>query len=79
MMADNDNVMNKDNKPYFMAAVYYYENNKDLKKALEWITTAEEFRSKSTGYKLWKARILLKMGRKAERHWQPAQGGSEAG
>jgi tetratricopeptide (TPR) repeat protein len=66
VMADIDNVMNKDNKPYFTAAVYYYENNKDLKKALEWITTAESSDPKSTGYKLWKARILLKMGRKAE-------------
>ena len=66
VMADIDNVMNKDNKPYFTAAVYYYENNKDLKKALEWITTAENTDPKSTGYKLWKARILLKMGRKAE-------------
>ena len=66
VMADIDNVMNKDNKPYFTAAVYYYENNKDLKKALEWITTEESSDPKSTGYKLWKARILLKMGRKAE-------------
>lgn len=66
VMADIDKVMNNDNKPYFTAAQYYYENGKDLNKALEWISVAEKSDPKSTGYKLWKARILLKMGRKAE-------------
>ena len=66
IMADINQVMNNDNKPYFTAAVYYYENNKDLKMALEWITAAENSDPKSPGYKVWKARILLKMGRKAE-------------
>ena len=31
VMANIDEVMNKDSKPYFTAALYYYENNKDLK------------------------------------------------
>ncbi len=66
VMANIDQVMNNDNKPYFTAAVYYYENNKDLNKALEWISVAEKSDPKSTGFKLWKARILLKMGDKAK-------------
>jgi hypothetical protein len=64
-MANINEVMNKDTKPYFEAAMYYYENNKDLAKALEWIRTAEKPESKSSFYKLWEARIMLKMGDKA--------------
>jgi tetratricopeptide (TPR) repeat protein len=56
--------MNKDTKPYFTAAQYYYENNKDLNKALEWINEAEKADPKSPFYKVWKARIQLKMGNK---------------
>jgi len=65
VMANIDDVMNTDKKPYFEAALYYYENNKDLKKALEWISTAEKAEPKSPFYKVWKARIQLKMGDKA--------------
>lgn len=65
VMANIADVMNADKRPYFEAALYYYENNKDLNKALEWISTAEKNESPSPFYKVWKARILLKMGNKA--------------
>lgn len=65
VMANIDDVMNTDKKPYFEAALYYYENNKDMKKALEWISSAEKSDPKSPFYKVWKARIQLKMGDKA--------------
>ena len=65
VMANIDDVMNKDKRPYFEAAMYYYENNKDMAKALEWIRTAEKSESNSPFYKLWEARIQLKMGDKA--------------
>lgn len=65
VMASIDEIMNNDKKPYFEAAMYYYENNKDLKKALEWISTAEKAEPTAPFYKLWKARIQLKMGDKA--------------
>jgi len=65
VMANIDDVMNTDKRPYFEAALYYYENGKDLKKALEWISTAEKSEPKSPFYKVWKARIQLKMGDKA--------------
>jgi hypothetical protein len=65
VMANIDEVMNKDTRPYFEAAMYYYENNKDMTKALEWIRTAEKSEPKSPFYKLWEARIQLKMGDKA--------------
>ena len=65
VMANIDEIMNKDKKPYFDAAMYYYENNKDLKKALEWISTAEKMEPTAPFYKVWKARIQLKMGDKS--------------
>jgi Protein of unknown function (DUF2911) len=65
VMANIDDVMNKDKRPYFEAAMYYYENNKDMSRALEWIRTAEKSETNSPFYKLWEARILLKMGDKA--------------
>jgi hypothetical protein len=66
VMANIADVMNADKRPYFEAALYYYENNKDLSKALEWIRTAEKAEPKSPFYKVWEARILLKMGNKKE-------------
>jgi hypothetical protein len=35
-----ESAMQSDKKPYFQAAVYYFENNKDLGKAVEWINEA---------------------------------------
>jgi hypothetical protein len=64
VMASIDAAMQGEKKPYFAAAMYYYENGKDLKKALEWATAAEASDPKATYYKLWKGRIQLKMGDK---------------
>lgn len=36
----NDAMQSADKKPYFQAAVYYYENGKDITKAVEWINEA---------------------------------------
>jgi len=65
VMASIDEAMKGEKKPYFQAAMYYYENNKDLNKALEWITAAEKANPKAFYIKPWKARIQLKMGDKA--------------
>lgn len=62
IMANIETAMNGEKKPYFAAAQYYYENGKDLNKALEWIKEAEKTNPKAPYFKLWKARILLKMG-----------------
>jgi hypothetical protein len=64
VMANIEKAMQGDKKPYFAAAQYYYENNKDIKKALEWVTEAEKNDAKAPWYKLWKARIQLKAGDK---------------
>jgi len=65
IMASIDAAMQGEKKPYFAAAQYYYENNKDLNKALAWVTEAEKTDQKAPYYKYWKARIQLKKGEKA--------------
>jgi hypothetical protein len=66
--ANIDKLMKGDIKkrPYFNAIQYYYENDKDLNKAMTWVLEAEKLEPKGPWYKLWKARILLKTGKKAE-------------
>lgn len=65
VMASIDEAMKGEKKPYFAAAQYYYNNGKDLNKALEWINAAEAADQKAPWIKLWKARIQLKTGDKA--------------
>lgn len=66
IMGQIDNLMNKDNKPYFNAAMYYMDNNKDLNKAAEWLNKATE--QTPTAYWVWyqKARCLAMLGKKSE-------------
>ncbi|MBL7747478.1 MAG: DUF2911 domain-containing protein, partial [Chitinophagaceae bacterium] len=42
VMAQIDQLMNKDNRPYFNAAMYYMDNGKDLNQALAWFDKAVE-------------------------------------
>ncbi|WP_316747301.1 DUF2911 domain-containing protein [Pedobacter gandavensis] len=65
VMASIEEAMKGDKKPYFAAAQYYFENGKDLKKALEWVNAAEAADPKAPWVRLWKGRIQLKMGDKA--------------
>jgi hypothetical protein len=50
---------------YFNAIQYYYENNKDPDKALEWVAEAEKEAPKRSSFKLWESRLLLRKGNKA--------------
>ncbi len=77
VMAGIDEAMKGDKKPYYPAAVYYFENGKDLAKALEWISIAEAGDQKAPWFKYQKARIQLKMGDKAGAA-QTAKAGIEA-
>jgi hypothetical protein len=64
--ANIDELMKGNRKPYYFNAIqYYYENNKDMKKALRWALEAQKAEPKGPWYKLWEARIRLKMGDKA--------------
>ncbi len=67
VMAQIDNIFNKDNKPYFNAASYYYDNGKDLAQAKTWVdkAIADPANAKAYWMTLLKARIHEKMGDKA--------------
>ena len=51
----------KDNRPYYQAANYYYENNKDLNKALEWASKAAENNPDAYWILHTKAKIQMKL------------------
>lgn len=65
VMASIDEAMKGDKKPYMQSAIYYYSNDKDIKKAVEWMTEAEKQDGKAPWVKLWKGRCQLKAGDKA--------------
>ena len=52
-------------KPYFPAAMFYYENNIDLKQAVEWMDAAIALQPKAYYMVYRKGLILAKMGDKA--------------
>ena len=64
--ANIDELMKGDpaKRPYFNAIQYYWVNNKDMKKALGWALEAQKVDPKGPWYKLWEARVHLKMGDK---------------
>lgn len=54
----------QDTRPFYQAANYYYENNKDLKQALEWTEKAIVANPKAFWVVLLKAKIQLKLNDK---------------
>ena len=66
IMAQIDNVMAADNRPYYNAAMYYVENGKDQNKALEWFNKAVEQNPKAYWAYYQRASLLAKMGKKQE-------------
>lgn len=65
IMADIDKALNVDNKPYFAAASYYFDNGKDLNKALDWVNKAVEGNAKAFWMMHLKAKIQAKLGDKS--------------
>ena len=66
VMKQIDQLMNKDNKPYFNSAMYYMDNGKDLKQALAWFDKAVELRPDAFWMHHQRANCLAKLGRKAD-------------
>ncbi|MBC7828405.1 MAG: DUF2911 domain-containing protein [Chitinophagaceae bacterium] len=66
VMTQIDNLMNKDNRPYFNAAMYYMDNGKDMAKALTWFDKAIEQNPKAFWVYHQKANALAKLGKKQE-------------
>jgi hypothetical protein len=61
VMASIDEAMRGEKKPYFQAAAYYFENNKDLNKALEWANEAVKADEKAYWVEHLKAKIQYKL------------------
>ena len=66
IMAQIDQLMNKDNRPYFNAAMYYMDNGKDLKQAQEWFDRAVELQPKAYWIHHQRANCLAKLGKMNE-------------
>ncbi len=63
MKAIDANVVN-DNRPYFQAASYYYDTNKDMAKANEWVDKAITSNPKAFWMVMLKAKIQVKLNDK---------------
>jgi tetratricopeptide (TPR) repeat protein len=66
VMAQIDELMKTDKPPYFLSAMYYYENGKDLNKALGWMDKAIQENPKAFWIYHYKANTLAKLGKKKE-------------
>lgn len=64
VMKNIETTLGKDNRPYFQAAGYYFDNNKDLKQASVWVDKALEQNPKAFYMMLLKAKIAYKQGDK---------------
>ena len=60
IMKNIENTIVKDSRPYFQAASYYYDNDKDLKLAVEWVDKAIANNPKAYWVVLLKAKIQTK-------------------
>jgi len=66
VMAQIDNAMNKDNRPYYQAAMYYMETGRDLNQALTWFDKAIEQNPTAFWVYHQKANALAKLGKKSD-------------
>lgn len=66
VMAQINNAMNKDTKPYFTAAMYYLDNGKDLNQAIVWFDKAIEQQPNAYWVYHQRANALAKLGKKSE-------------
>ena len=66
VMAQIDNVMNKDNRPYFLAATYYMESGKDLNQAVQWLDQAIKQSPNAFWIHHQKAVALSRLGKKQD-------------
>lgn len=66
VMAQIGNLVEKDTRPYFQAAMYYLDNGKDLNQALTWFDKALEQNPKAFWVHHQKANALAKLGKKED-------------
>lgn len=65
IMAQISSAMTVDSRPYFQAASYYFDNGKDINKALEWANKAVEAQPTAYWVMHLKAKVQAKAGDKA--------------
>ncbi len=65
IMAQINTAMTVDSRPYYQAASYYFDNGKDINKALEWATKAVEAQPTAYWVMHLKAKVQAKAGDKA--------------
>jgi len=66
VMKQIETIMKSDGRPYFNAAAYYAENDKDLNQAIVWFDKAIEQNPKAYWVYYQKAKALAKQGKKTE-------------
>jgi tetratricopeptide (TPR) repeat protein len=66
VMAQINNVMNRDTRPYFAAATYYMETGKDINQAVAWFDKAIEQNPEAFWVHHQRANALAKAGKKAD-------------
>ena len=66
VMAQINQLMERDNRPYFGAGMYYLENGKDLNKAITWFDKAIEQNPKAFWIYHQRANALAKLGKKQD-------------
>jgi hypothetical protein len=66
VMAQIKNTMEKDNRPYFSAAMYYLETGKDAQQALTWLDKAIEQQPTAFWIHHQRANALAKLGKKED-------------
>lgn len=64
IMANIDKAMQGERKPWYFAAIYYYNHDKDMHKALAWMQEYDKVQPNEYNIKYWMARIQLKLGDK---------------
>lgn len=66
VMAQINGLMNRDNRPYFQAAMYYMETGRDMNQALAWFDKAVEQNPDAFWIHHQRANALAKLGKKEE-------------
>jgi len=64
VMSNIQEAMKGEKKPYYMSAIWYYNHNKNLDQALDWMQEANKAQPQAYNVKYWLARLQLKTGDK---------------
>jgi predicted Zn-dependent protease len=64
IMKNIEKILIKDSRPFYSAATYYYDNNKDMNLAMEWVSKAANSNPKAYWVQLLKAKIAAKLNDK---------------